>query len=183
MNNKLARAKPAGPKERKESREYDWHRLATIMNVNYKPRQVDIWWARKFLKRIIADPIVQKGKLTLDESPGAWMFLKMLDAKYPEIDYRRLERQEAKKAKPKKYKKASNILIAQSTLRGLRKKLKELKPKLGYWEPRYAKMGISNPKWKEIRDKVMELRAEQDRLKKRIADVKKVLPIIKRTSK
>jgi hypothetical protein len=159
VHGKLARAKRPGPKELLDKRNEDWLRAATIIyGLKKDIRQVDIWWARRFLRSILADPIVKKGGTTGNESNSARMYLKEMEKRWPDKEKR------SKRKKPKRVKNRLVVRLIERTIRRVNRELLGLKGKSLYWQRRYNNLSISDKQWGEVRDRLMVVRMEVEKL-------------------
>ena len=82
MNYKLGRAKRT-PSTILAEREHNWRRAIATLSMR-RVKSIDIWWCRKFLEGIIANPLVYTAKKILDEGPSAKRYLAELNDKYPQ---------------------------------------------------------------------------------------------------
>jgi hypothetical protein len=141
-----------------------WSSVGGILELK-RPTNSDLWWARKFLRTVLANPLHPV------ETMSAANLLQRLDDKWPEPKPKKVVKQPVKQRKLKQ----AHVLILQSALRGVRKKLKVAKTSLDYWTPRFNNMALSNPKWGDMRQKVNLLRQEVDQYKVRVSNLKERL--------
>lgn len=160
--------------EKQQARDYDWDRVRYILNVDYEPliSQADIWWARKFLRRILADPMVKRGRAWDNETGQARIHMADIDRRFPEQKFKKPKAEKRKlKARPTKFDNARNA-VTKNLLKVARARLNECKKQSDYWEIRFSNMAVSNPKWADLHHKVTANREEIKKLETRIVELK-----------
>lgn len=171
-------ARKCGERERWARVKSHLERVQTIVGGNsvVPVTSNDAWWARKVLHCLLSDPIpklkseLRRNEGFIDYRPAARILLAKLDELWPEEEF-----PEANGKPVKKYTEPGARLVTQCALRGVRKRLKETRNQLAYWEPRYAKLPLYDKRWKEVHEKVNELRGQAAYFQSRIQQLKEKL--------
>lgn len=123
---------------------------------------------------------LRRKKNSLPESLAAEIVLREMGKKWPAINGETVVKRQITKAvkqvNRKKVKPTKKWMVKEKVLKnilkGVRRKIAELEPKLLHWERRLGKCSVSNPKLPDTQFKVRELRQEMLRLSNRQAELK-----------